>query len=207
MLGRPMEPIRPTARPVVVLLLLALCTLCGAAAPPALAQPPLFEEPTAQKEAIDALAFLEGTWEGAGWMARGPDYRATFTSREIVERELEGTVLVVRGLHDAQIPGHEEPVRVHDAMAVVSWDAEAGRYRFDTWTSRGAGTNGHGELLGENRFRWYPGSEDVRFTIGLDEEGRWHEIGERRGEDGAWSQFFEMTVARTGEGAGRATQE
>ena len=37
---------------------------------------------------------------------------------------------------------------------------------------------------------------EMRYTIRLDDEGRWHEIGEYQGKDGEWRQFFEMTLEK-----------
>ena len=36
-----------------------------------------------------------------------------------------------------------------------------------------------------------------RVPARLDDQGRWHEIGEMSGKDGEWRQFFEMTLTKS----------
>jgi hypothetical protein len=36
----------------------------------------------------------------------------------------------------------------------------------------------------------------IRYTIRLDDKGRWFEIGERSTDGATWTKFFEMTLAR-----------
>ena len=42
----------------------------------------------------------------------------------------------------------------------------------------------------------YPGAGRVRFTIGLDAQGQWHEVGEFSRDGTQWMQNFEMTLHR-----------
>jgi hypothetical protein len=171
---------------------LALAT-AAALAPAARTQMP--EPPSLAP--MQALDFLVGTWEGGGWMEYAPGQKVTFTSREVVEPRLGGRVLVVEGTHHAPMPGAPEPVVVHHALGVLS-HAEADGYRFRTWLA-----NGHGgdfaARLDDGAVVWGyddPRRGEVRYTIRLDDAGRWAEVGDARRDGGDWHRFFEMTLTK-----------
>jgi hypothetical protein len=162
----------------------------------AAAQPPAPPDPTAQREAMARLGFLVGEWEGEGWISRGPDQRETFRSWERVQVKLGGTVLLVEGLHKAMEDGRV----VHDALAMISWHPEEGRYRVDSYLANGRGGVFPGELE-DGAFTWtpsVPGGPRIRYTFRLDEEGRWFETGEISTDGQGWRQFFEMRLVKKG---------
>lgn len=149
------------------------------------------------RERVAALAWLVGEWEGTGWiMVRGAG-RQTFTSAETVEARLDGRVLVVEGLHrDAS--GDV----VHNALGVITWDADGDRYVFHTWLGNtgGSGTANTLELTGGG-FRWYPssgGAEGAPRVVfdARQENGEWVETGTATLPDGREVQFFEMRLHR-----------
>jgi hypothetical protein len=41
-----------------------------------------------------------------------------------------------------------------------------------------------------------PGAGRIRYTIRLDEQGRWHEVGDRSVDGQQWHRFFEMRLSR-----------
>lgn len=167
-------------------------------AAPMMAQPHM-QPPTAHQEAIQEVDFMVGTWEGTGWMQMSPDRRATLNSKEIVEKKLDGTMLLIEGLHTTDVEGAPEPVVIHHAMAMLTYDPEAETYRFRS--ALASGRTGNFEGRAENgTFVW--GFDDangrIRYTITLNEAGEWFEIGEMSRDGGAtWFQFFEMTLRRT----------
>lgn len=143
-------------------------------------------------EAMNAIAFLEGRWEGSGWMQRGPEERHTFTSTESVERRLDGRLLIVEGLHH----GPNDEV-VHHAMAVISYDDGEGTYRFRSYMAGGEANDCEG-ALSDGAFVWGMRTERgrVRFTITVEDDA-WHEVGHFSPDDGgSWLPFFEMTLER-----------
>jgi hypothetical protein len=149
----------------------------------------------ASLDSMRALSFLEGAWEGEGWIRMGPGEPTRFTSKETVESRLGGRILTVEGLHHASA----DPSRVvHHAFAVVSHNAAAARYRFQTHLADGRGGDYPGELK-DGAFVWgmeHPMAGRIRYTIRV-REGRWHEVGESSRDEGkTWTQFFEMTLAR-----------
>ena len=173
-------------RSIPTLLALALALSAAAAA-----QPPAPSPEPAEK--MRALAFLAGEWEGDAWMQMGPDRRETVTQRERVGWVAGGEVLLIQG------QGRQGDQVVHDAVAAIAWDPQARDYVI--WTYRAGGGPSHAPTIevGENRVVWgfdAPGRK-VRFTIRLDESGRWVESGEWSGDGGTtWRPFFGMTLTR-----------
>jgi len=147
-------------------------------------------------EAMQAVAFLAGDWHGEGWMRRGPGEPSRFTSAETVESRLDGRVLLVEGLHyaitgEGAAPG---PV-VHHALAVLSWDAEAGRYRFRSYLADGR-SGDYGGHLEDGAFVWgmeLPDGAHTRYVIRVD-DGRWVERGEYSRDGETWNEFFHMEL-------------
>ena len=156
--------------------------------------------PDAQRSAMKKLNFLVGEWKGEGWMEFVPDQRRTFKGTEIVQTKLDGLLLTIEGLHRGQLGGKGEEVVVHNAFALVSYDDKAKRYRFQGFTARGNHEDTEGKVT-EGQLVWgmkIPQFGDVRYTIKLDDKGRWFEIGEVSQDGKAWRKFFEMTLERVG---------
>ncbi|MFN8093826.1 MAG: hypothetical protein U0599_16715 [Vicinamibacteria bacterium] len=168
---------------------LALAALLLVSPSPSFAQAAPPSPSPARVAAQRRLDFLEGEWSGEGWMQAGPR-RTTFTSREIVTREAGGLALLVKGRHLAG-----ERV-VHDALGVLAANDD-GTYTFSSWLANGL-SGAHAGEWQDGAFVWRMDTPAgrVRYTIRLDAQGRWHEVGERLGEGGA-SPFFEMTLSRS----------
>lgn len=158
---------------------------------PSGAQPPAMPSPSpARVAAMQKLSFMEGVWKGTAWMQMGPKKEDT-TSMETVTREVGGNALLVKGVHriaDGRV--------VHDTLGVL-FANDDGTYAFHAWLANGRSGVHKGEWK-DGAFVWgmdSPGGR-VRYTIRLDEKGRWFEIGERSTDGTAWTKFFEMTLAR-----------
>jgi hypothetical protein len=159
-------------------------------------QPPT--GPAAQRDAIKKLDFLIGQWSGEGWMEFAPGQRRTFKGTEVVQSKLDGLLLSVEGLHRGNGGDKGEEVVVHNAFGLVSYDDKAKRYRFQSFTSRGGYENAEAKVS-EGELVWgtkMPQFGDVRFTIKLDEKGRWFEVGEVSQDGKEWRKFFEMMLER-----------
>ena len=158
------------------------------------AQPPV----AAQREAMKKLDFLVGQWKGDGWMEFAPGQRRTFKGTEVVQRKLDGLLVSVEGEHRGQVGGKGEEVVVHSAFALVSYDEMAKRYRFQAFTGRGSYEDAEAKVS-DGQLVWgmkVPQFGDVRYTIKLDDKGRWFEIGEVTRDGKVWQRFFEMTMQR-----------
>jgi hypothetical protein len=170
----------------IAALSLSLASAAGGQAPPQRpAGPPATEK-------MQAVAFLAGEWEGEAWMQMGPDLRETVRQHELVEWRAGNEVLVIQG------HGRQGDRLVHDAFAAIAWDPRKAAYVM--WTYRaGGGPSDPWIEVAEKRIVWGfdGGGGKIRFTIVLDEAGRWVESGERSADGGAtWHPFFGMTLDR-----------
>jgi len=179
---------------VLVLVLLGTATTLRAAEPPDAARVAI------QRDAMDPLLVAwSGRWMGSGWAWVGPGERREFTITETVEPRLQGLLLLVQGQGTSQDPVTGETIRSHDALAVISYDPEAGQYRFRHYAMDGR--TGEAELVRtDTGFQWGFHDErrdgDVRFTITLDGD-RWHEVGQFSRDGGeTWLTFLEMELER-----------
>jgi hypothetical protein len=151
----------------------------------------------AQKDAMQKVAFLVGEWKGSGWMMMGPARRVEFTSKETVESRLDGLVLIIEGVHESADPARKGAI-VHHALAELSWDAKQSAYRFRSHLATGEESDFPGKVV-EGAFIWaFPAGPagTIRYTIKLDAQGRWNEIGERSADGQSWSPMFGMTLDR-----------
>jgi hypothetical protein len=157
-----------------------------------LAQAP---DAAAQREAMKKLEFLAGKWQGGGWMEFVPGQRTETTGTELVAFKAGGIVLAVEGLHHADINGNKTVV--HDAFGIITFDPAKGSYRFQGFTARGNHEDVEAKVT-EGQLVWAMKTPmgEMRFTIRLDEQGRWFEIGEMSSDGKEWRKFFEMTLTR-----------
>ena len=95
---------------------------------PLLAQRPPSPEETEKRSAMQHLDFLVGTWEGEGWVEHAGQ-RYPFHGREVVQPMLDSMIVTVEGVHTADVPGRPEPMTVHHAFGVFSYDAADDHYR------------------------------------------------------------------------------
>jgi hypothetical protein len=152
----------------------------------------------AQRDAMKKLDFLVGQWKGEGWMEFVAGQRRTFQGTEVVQSKVDGLLLAIEGLHRGRLGNKGEEVVVHNAFALVSYDDKAKRYRFQAFTNRGSYEDTEAKVS-DGQLVWgmkVPQFGDVRYTIKLDDKGRWFEIGEVSRDGKTWQQFFEMTFQR-----------
>lgn len=174
----------------VVLLLAAAVTRAG--------EPTETSAASEAREKMKALEFLVGEWEGEAWVQMGPGPREIVLQQERVGWEVDGEVLLIRG-RGVQVDADTGKERVgHLALAAVAWDAD--RRAYVMWSyARGRGTGQREMEVRDGGFEWVqsvPGGE-ARYTMHLDEEGRWVEAGEfSRDDGGTWYPFLGMTLTR-----------
>jgi hypothetical protein len=152
-------------------------------------------------EALGKLDFLLGRWEGEGSFSMGPGEPKTVHITEHVNPNLDGMALLMEGHGVAPDPETGGQVTVHNALGLVSYDPGAERYLLRAINRQGLTIDVAPEV-DEGRLVWgfeAPRAGRFRYTVTLDKEGRWHEIGEINREGDTWTQFFEMTLTRTGD--------
>jgi hypothetical protein len=114
-----------------------------------------------------------------------------------VHAKLGGRVVLLEGHGTAPGPEGAAPVTVHEAFGVLSYDADAGRYLLRAFKADGQYVDADVEV-GERRLVWEFATPQgqVRYTLTLDDAGRWREVGEFSRDGATWSGFFEMTLER-----------
>lgn len=150
------------------------------------------------RERMKALEFLIGEWEGDGWVQMGQGPRETFQAQERAEWDIDGEVLVLhgRGVRVDSDTGEEHIG--HLALGVIAWDAD--RQGYLMWSyAKGRGA-GHREVeVRDGGFTWHQTTPEgqARYTMRIDEQGRWTELGEFTPDDGkTWHPFLGMTLSR-----------
>jgi hypothetical protein len=163
----------------------------------AFASPAVAVQPAASETALSArfapLGWLVGEWQGNGWMMMPNGQRETFNSREIVTRRLGGNALLVEGRHTAS----DDPARVvHDALAMLTWDARANAYRFRSALANGQSGDFPVEVQ-PNGFTWRMDLPAGRIDYVIrNEGGAWVERGTMTPANGEAHPIFEMRLTR-----------
>lgn len=149
-------------------------------------------DPKVSLERLAPLAKLVGSWEGKGW-ALQRNGREEFGSTETVTSELDGTVLMVRGVHRDAKDGHV----VHNALGLIAYDQAAQRPSFRTYLASGA-TGDYAMTITDKGFDWAIDTPVVkmRYTASITAD-RWIETGERSLDGGkSWTPFFAMELTK-----------
>lgn len=149
-------------------------------------------DPKVSIERIKLLDRMVGTWQGKGWIDQGK--RETFNSTETVTRELDGTALMVRGVHGDAADAKRI---VHNALAIISWDQVAQRYGFRAYLGTGQSSDFTLNAT-DTGFAWTmdAGPARIRYNA-IVTMASWTEDGERRLDGGkSWTPFFHMELAR-----------
>ena len=149
-----------------------------------------------QVAAMKKLQPMLGEWKGDGWIEMGPR-RFDFESSEVFAEKAGGLAIVVEGLHRMPMPDGSHRV-VHNAVAMINFDAKAGRYRFITQLANGRAGDYEGTLTKEGDFRWViPDTPlgKIVYTISI-RNGEYRELGELISQAGDRKQFFEMKLKR-----------
>ena len=148
---------------------------------------------SAHRAAMEKLGFMVGRWRGEAWMQRGPErVRATMT--ETVERKLEGVVFLVEGI--GLLAGDPDQRVVHHALAVVTFDPQAGTYGLRSYIASGQFGDFALTLIpgGVMWTREVPGGR-VRNTA-LIGNGEWNEVGEFSRDGTTWVQIMDIKLRK-----------
>ena len=144
-------------------------------------------------EAMQRLSDMVGTWKGKGWIRRGPGEPHQMTSTEKVKYDLDGRILVVRGLHFAKTIDAKV---VHNAFAVISYNAKSGNYRFQTYLADGK-QGDYAMKIEDKSIKWFMDTPRGKITYSITIEGGvWKETGEMAIPNNPAFKFFEMELKR-----------
>ncbi len=149
----------------------------------------------AQREAMRALASLDGVWRGPGSSVLPNGETHTLTQTERIGSFLDGTVKVIEGR------GYTAAGDVgFNAFAVISFDPAKRAYNLRTYAQ---GRSGDYVLTPTpDGYRWEipAGPMTIRYSIVI-KDGEWREIGERITPGKPPVQFLEMNLKRIGDSA------
>lgn len=151
-----------------------------------------------QLQEMKKLDFLIGEWQGEGWTEFVPGQRRASPITEKAQPKLGGMILLVEGLGKMKVPGRQEEVVTHNALAVMSYDANAKLYRVKAYTADGRSVDAEASFTdGGFQWRFQPAQNiSIRYTVKLTEKGEWFEKGEMSQDGKTWRQFHEMTLQR-----------
>lgn len=147
----------------------------------------------AQRAALDRLAFLDGEWRGTATI-HGPGGTMELTQTERVGPMLGGSVRVIEGRGYAADGSTQ-----FNAMAIVSWDARAGKYGFRSYAQGYSGD--YAFEATEDGFRWEtPAGPGARIQyVAVVKDGTWHEVGTYVAEGQPPREMIDMRLTRVGD--------
>ena len=157
------------------------------------------QDPAMQARASEAararmavLAPLAGEWEGSGWFRMGQVPPAEFRQVETVRLAAGDEVLVIDGLG---VDGEDAPV--HQAFAMITWDAEAADYVIHAYSAGGGMVTDTPHVAADSLVWGFPEPRggQIRFTIHFG-NGQWHEVGDYSPDGTAWYRFMDMKLER-----------
>jgi len=147
----------------------------------------------AQREAMKALAFLDGVWRGPAWTLLPSGEKHTMVQTERIGPFLDGSVKVVEGR------GYEADGKAgFNALGVISFDADKRTY---TLRSYAQGNLGDFQLkLNADGMVWEipAGPMTIRHTVVI-RDGVWKEVGDRIVPGKEPVRYMEMTLTRVGD--------
>ena len=165
-----------------------------------------YAQPQHAKEvqrALERLSFLEGKWSGEGTLTMGPGQAATARVTETATFRLDKTLFMLEGKGTAKFPNGSRR-NVHDAIGLISFDAEHGEYRFRTYRAGGETLDPSIQVKDDGIVWNFPqGGRTIRFTATV-KDNVWTEIGESSPDKGkTWYRFFDMKLRRVTSEAGK----
>lgn len=146
-----------------------------------------------QKKAMERLSWLEGTWQGVAWTQMGAQSRDTFLMTEIVNYDLDRTIIEVEGI------GKDQNGDIaHHAKAVISYSSRTQKYQWHAWRIPGGIFSEHEPQVSDGGFTWAMETPQgkIRYSVSQTADDGWFETGEFSGDGQNWMKFFEMTLTR-----------
>jgi hypothetical protein len=148
---------------------------------------------------LSNAAFLLGKWQGAGWIEFAPGRRAEFNQFETISAKLGGGAIVMEGVGTRK-GGESDGSVTHEAIGILTYDANQKKPLLRAYRSGGQFVDAD-VTLEPNKLTWQfqiQGLGTTRYTISIDDKGRWFELGELSKDGGEWRKFFETTLSRVG---------
>lgn len=157
------------------------------------AGPDLDERIAAQREAMERLAFMDGSWTGGALIKTGAGETRSITQTERVGPLLGGTIKLIEGR------GYEaDGTLSFNAFAVISYDVDRDAYTMRSYAFGHSGD--YAFTPGKDGFTWEipAGETTIRFSAEF-EDGSWRQTGEYVLPGGEAFRYFEMDLERVGD--------
>jgi hypothetical protein len=148
----------------------------------------------AQREAMKALAFMDGAWRGTAWTLQPSGEKRVITQTERIGPFLDGSVKVIEGR------GYRDDGSVgFNALGIVSYDPARKAYSMRSWAMGRYGDFAFTPLA--DGYAWEtpagPGAT-IRYTATIQGD-TFREVGERTVQGKDPQRVFEMDLKRVGD--------
>lgn len=154
----------------------------------------------APQHSLEHLHFLEGEWEGTGWILGQDRIRHSFHQSEVIQPKADYQALMVDGLgHAIDSTGTITDRVIHNAFGIISYNEDRDTITMITFSEMNGRMESDIVFLDERKLQWSFKAENgaiIRFTEDFSKEDSWNETGHisMNGED--WYPFFEMNLTR-----------
>lgn len=148
-----------------------------------------------QIEAMKKLNWLTGEWKGIAYTQMGPAKHDTVYMFETLESDLNGTIIQVRGT--GYMDDKHQDV-AHDAVAVIYFDPVTKKYKYHAWRVPGGFYVEYEPEITDNSLAWKMDTPQgkMRYKLIVDDQKKWHEVGEFSRDGQNWMKFFEMFLEK-----------
>jgi hypothetical protein len=147
----------------------------------------------AQRQALVALAYMDGVWRGPAWTILPSGEKHTHTQTERIGPFLDGSVKVIEGR------GYDADGKVgFNAFGTISYNTATRVYTMHSYAQGNVGD--FTIKLTVDGYVWEipAGPMTIRYTA-LIKDGAWREVGDRIEPGKEPVQFFEMNLKRVGD--------
>jgi hypothetical protein len=156
-------------------------------------QLPRMPDLAAQREAIQKLSFLIGTWAGEARVLRGPGEPVELLQTEEAQYKLDGLIVVIEGIGRTK---SGQPLL--QALGIISYDDENGTYWLRAFND-GRFLESELKLLSQGEgMTWGFALGEIRTSsvMRINERGEWTEFAEITIGSQAPKKLMELTVRR-----------
>jgi hypothetical protein len=149
----------------------------------------------AQREAMQALAAMDGVWRGPAWTLMPNGEKRTVTQTERIGPFLDGSVKVIEGR------GYRDDGRVgFNAFGIISFDPTTRAYTMRSYAQGHSGDFALKPTADGYEWELPMGPAKIRYVATI-RDGTLREIGHRIVEGREPLQIFEMNLKRVGDTA------
>jgi hypothetical protein len=157
------------------------------------------DEPGApNREAMKNVAFLAGKWAGEATVQTGKGEPKSIHQTEDIRFRLNGVVLLIEGTGTGKLPDSDKEGVVFNALATLSYDTEAKKFRMRAYTMDGHMVDPD-VTVSDSGIVWQftpPRTKiQVRFTIVITGD-TWVETGETSIDGKTWNKYLDMKLKR-----------